>query len=105
MVDNQLGVDSDDEGFRDIQPHAKPGPIDNATKDTALGIKQEYEDHMLALAKEKGISVHSLFQWWETSLSSIGQSPLGMPFKNMKRHIMEDQMGVRFNHEYYEQAS
>ena len=46
----------------DEECEVRPGPIDDAMRDEAMAIKQQYEDQMLALAQEKGVSVHSLYR-------------------------------------------
>lgn len=51
-----------DRSFGGEQWDVRPGPIDDATRQDALSIKAQYEDCMLALAKERGVSLHSLYR-------------------------------------------
>lgn len=58
------GRGDDDEAFSDggHWQQTKSGPIDDATQAEAFALKQEYESRMIALAKQKGVSTHSLFR-------------------------------------------
>ena len=69
VVESGSGSDDDDESEsgpgnadEDEMWDAKPGPIDQTTREEALAIKQEYEDKIFNLAKNKGVSVRSLFR-------------------------------------------
>ena len=58
---NKENQDDLDNPPDDEEWEVRPGPIDDATRDEVMAIKQQYEDWMLALAQEKGVSVHSLY--------------------------------------------
>lgn len=61
---------------------SRPGPLDPETKEAALAIRDEYEEKLFELAKERNVSIHSLYR---TVGEGIAKSPVGTHSKSTKQ--------------------